>query len=477
MKRTRDFYFLAQELFLLTLFIVSFSTFATSEESILAQDDSPIKYREEDFIQFISDKNLYWQLSGKDKPSKAILSDLFTYFEKYKNLNLNENSRFNDAFNKSRLVDHFASYLTFLKSESLINDDARMSESVSDVAKRVFPGASSLLFNMRKMDSTYVNLLDCKDKSSLICFADVLTGDFEKIPSKSIYASVLSSLKRETYENMSDGIIYTFSESLLSPNQKNGTEVKSCSLDLNSPGSSHLEEVALSLTDAEKIQKLIQLRPSCLQSILEYLYANIESAVDSGDLLRAGNGLLLVRYLESSDVRYGRAIDYLLKGSSSSLKPLIREYLTKESFSSLDKSEKLKIIFGGYLPTKFYVVFALLLIGGPLIFFLLYRSLDRLLHKKARQGPKVKKVKSKSGMAQVLSSQQPQDKMDEYTALLTIFGLTDEATDADIKKSYRDIIKRLHPDSGDFDKQRLEEIKKAHDRLIELRRGWFGLSR
>ena len=67
---------------------------------------------------------------------------------------------------------------------------------------------------------------------------------------------------------------------------------------------------------------------------------------------------------------------------------------------------------------------------------------------------------------------------DEYTHLLKFFGLSDTATEADIKSSFRQIVKKLHPDSkkerSPEDTEEFIRIKKAYNRLLEIRSSWFG---
>ncbi len=71
---------------------------------------------------------------------------------------------------------------------------------------------------------------------------------------------------------------------------------------------------------------------------------------------------------------------------------------------------------------------------------------------------------------------------DEYSRLLTFFGLDDTATESDIKKAYRDKVKNFHPDSAGKDESTTEkdrttffiEAKETYDRILEIRGSWFG---
>ena len=79
---------------------------------------------------------------------------------------------------------------------------------------------------------------------------------------------------------------------------------------------------------------------------------------------------------------------------------------------------------------------------------------------------------------------QPVDVDDEYSRLLAEFGLTDKATEADIKKAYRQLVKEHHPDAhgaagvvtdaeGNVDRT-FEELKKNYKRLLAMKASYFG---
>ena len=67
---------------------------------------------------------------------------------------------------------------------------------------------------------------------------------------------------------------------------------------------------------------------------------------------------------------------------------------------------------------------------------------------------------------------------DEYSRLLKVFGLTDAATEEEIKAAYRKYVKENHPDSSrtsDPDHlKRFMEVKKTYDRLVDIKSKRFG---
>ena len=67
---------------------------------------------------------------------------------------------------------------------------------------------------------------------------------------------------------------------------------------------------------------------------------------------------------------------------------------------------------------------------------------------------------------------------DDYTRLLSVFGLDESASEAQIKKAYRNKMKELHPDraaaGAEADEEKLQELKEIYDRIMEMRSSWFG---
>lgn len=71
--------------------------------------------------------------------------------------------------------------------------------------------------------------------------------------------------------------------------------------------------------------------------------------------------------------------------------------------------------------------------------------------------------------------------LDEYSALLQVFGLGEDATEEDIKQAYRRIAKELHPDtaSGTIEmdektrNEKFIELKATHDRILEIKKSRF----
>ena len=145
-----------------------------------------------------------------------------------------------------------------------------------------------------------------------------------------------------------------------------------------------------------------------------------------------------------------------------------------ESLGALGTWTKMRLLLSGFYGKKY----PRLLFGT--IFFavsslLLFHYCPQLLTQKKPQ-PKQKKAGG-SGYHHVATS------ADEYSMLLHLLNLPEDATDKEIKYAYRMQVKELHPDRVSnilSDKERVEamerftQITEAYDRIMEIRKGWFG---
>lgn len=93
---------------------------------------------------------------------------------------------------------------------------------------------------------------------------------------------------------------------------------------------------------------------------------------------------------------------------------------------------------------------------------------------KAKPASSKKREDSSSGKGYMNAS----SRGDEYSRLLAVFQLDDEASEADIKKAFRTKIKEYHPDISELEVQeaqkKTDELKLVYDRLMEIRGSWFG---
>ena len=132
--------------------------------------------------------------------------------------------------------------------------------------------------------------------------------------------------------------------------------------------------------------------------------------------------------------------------------------IAKELKNDLSSGEKLKLLFKGFYGWWIFII-PLLLFLLPVLFLLRPRKKTRL-------------------------NTNAVIKEDEYSKLLKQFGLEENASESEIKKAFRLLVKKHHPDAhgtdgvvldseGNPDKQ-FEELRKSYNRLLDIRSSWFG---
>lgn len=150
----------------------------------------------------------------------------------------------------------------------------------------------------------------------------------------------------------------------------------------------------------------------------------------------------------------------------SSCFPLLR----KDIISSLDLSEKLHLLVLGQLSWIIYFLIVFCVFMPFFIYFGLHYFLGSVEAGEANEGKRSKKYSSRQ--------RDMQTGVDEYTSLLDYFNLDDTATEADIKRAYRELAKAHHPDTADAkSREEFDLVQTNYDKLMKLRKGWFGLAR
>ena len=96
---------------------------------------------------------------------------------------------------------------------------------------------------------------------------------------------------------------------------------------------------------------------------------------------------------------------------------------------------------------------------------------------KKRQTKEEKEEKKRE--KRTVESAEALNRTDEYSALLSIIGLKDDASEEEINKQFRQMLRDNHPDNQvDGEKPKATddflEIQKAYDRIQQIRKGWFG---
>jgi len=168
---------------------------------------------------------------------------------------------------------------------------------------------------------------------------------------------------------------------------------------------------------------------------------------------------------DPKNIELRKELVFLSPGSSFSKKQ-IDKLVAQDSFSFV---EKLK---SGYYGSSIPVV----IISSLLVLFSLIALF--LLKSKFKGGFNLKSKSKKSHYSNAVDSE------DEYTKLLAIFGLDENASETQIKRAFRNAVKEHHPDAhgaggvvtdeeGNVDGT-FQDLKESYNRILEIRSSWFG---
>jgi hypothetical protein len=387
-----------------------------------------------------------------------------------------------DALLESEISNFFAD---FLLNKELANLESRgtllESPSVIPVATKIFPPVSPLIFKIRKINETHQKLETCSEVSNKYeCISSVFQETSELPYLASLFLVKIKDYNKELIPSFEEELFYAlmYHSLLLS----NGEDFCNSYFDPKEYSSIMFDTLSDQGT-IEKIAGFIEKVPTCYVPILTTLRSRTIFAIDVANVLEAENGIRYLEVLENSHEELYEIKKRLILSSSSEFRNLAKRKITGDIFNSLEFKEKLRIIVTGRLQNIFYVlvlVSTIFLLGFFFLAMRVYNSIETTDKENSGILSDKNKIKKSKKLKKSNSSFNLEESniMDEYTALLLIFGLSDDATDSDIKKAFRDAIKRLHPDSGlPVDPDKLEEVQKAHDRLMELRGGWFGATK
>ncbi len=241
-----------------------------------------------------------------------------------------------------------------------------------------------------------------------------------------------------------------------------------------------------------KYKKLSNEEVGWISKFLNSLPSDLKSCLSSSDaqFLNAGKKLvqekrgeelaIIINILDSDPKNYSSSLELKSKLvqysiDDPSLIEISNPFITKEVLGTLDISSRISLFFQGRLFFWIYLVsslFVILLVSlAGLLFYFIGPDLDIGSYMESVTEKVSFKKKTNRGYAKIVESD------DEYSSLLSLFELDDNATDADIKKAYRALVKQYHPDTSDTDeREKFEKIHKAYERLLDLRKGWFGKS-
>ncbi len=184
---------------------------------------------------------------------------------------------------------------------------------------------------------------------------------------------------------------------------------------------------------------------------------------------------------ENNQLKRNIAIAAQGPGSEAYAQTLVMELQTNGALGKVDQFRfAVKGYFGNVI--RFGLLAAVMLLGGVLAYFLI-RPLIFVLFIPKKVGEEAKKIRHWRRRKKGIRYDAPTTTDDEYTELLRAFGLGDDATESQIKHAYREAMKRYHPDTmakegitmtPEETDQAFRDLKKIHDRIIQIRSSWFG---
>lgn len=169
---------------------------------------------------------------------------------------------------------------------------------------------------------------------------------------------------------------------------------------------------------------------------------------------------------ENNELRF----QMILQAKSAQAKDLVAgRMLELMQAGALTRSRKVKLLLSGYYGYDFLymggVAVAIVLSIVALFKFYLFFLIQL---KKVKTRVSANKRKNLPGYMK------PTTDLDEYSGLLAVLELEDDASESDIKKAYRERMKELHPDKATEDQNKEEraaqfmKLKRAYERIMEI---------
>lgn len=365
-----------------------------------------------------------------------------------------------------------------LKTKNLLSKPVDPEESIreiSQVVKKIFPSASPIRYSLRKIELSLKAIGECAESNVFpSCLWVILFGQEGSELLHSYTRKLLSNLNQESLNSIDHQILFRLAQYKYS----NEEEPVSCDIFFSRADKSKIKRKSnISEDENRKILfDFLREDSQCKVSVLDWIKAYASAAVKDGSEIEVRNALKYFEMLDSEGTLHKELVLSII--NSSSLHSLAREYVDKELFSRLSQTERISLIISGKMPLAFYLSVLGFFIFLLCILFLFLRPPAFLENKVSKIRHDVEVKKEEKAKLSRKGYENLSDKVDEYTALLMIFGLNDDASDTDIKRAYRDRVKMLHPDMGDpTEQQKFQDVQRAYERLLSLRRGWFVFSK
>jgi hypothetical protein len=401
-------------------------------------------------------------------------NDLMLFMDSNPDFNINRTQKKFDEFHSSLAAENFSSFILLKRLNSHFN---YKSQDFKQLVARLYPQANPIVFKLNKIDQIESLISSCSEGEGFFCVLDIVLSEKDSSYLNQLFINYLEKFRISNFKSFDDHIVYSLLKSFYVDKGFCNEYFSSIEQDAYIPDSKEILP-----NSVKKVSRLVDLVPYCKNSIISVLYTRARYFITSKKPVEVLNSLFLIRHIDQSEKNFTEIKKFLFESAKPPLRSVIREYFSFPLLKELTFSDKLCIILFGYLPTKFYFILFLIIFLTPILFIFFYKLIDFVLHggifSSNNNSDKFSNTlpQGKKAISRVESN--VSNKIDEYSSLLMIFDLPDDAEDDDIKKAYREMIKKLHPDSGtEVNQEKLDEIKKAYDRLIELRKGWFGSSR
>ena len=362
--------------------------------------------------------------------------------------------------------------LTKAYNEKQPNLDDDLRTFIGNLTK-IYPTASSFIFKLREEEKKIAAVSECEGGVGFpsCIWTLILNSPSPEKDFSVLDASIDRALKSKDVDLLSKLILLAAKTDYL----KAMLGSKTCEGYLGDSGA--IRNYFPQKLDDQELSSVVKVLHSsvnegseCLEQIKEQFETVAQNLCSRGF---ASSCLSAISFFEARDVP-DEKLDILRKSFIVSVtdpesKEIASGMVTKGVFSQLNFQERFKLLINGTLPSSVYVVI-FIIVMLPILFGVIYFVFPALLGM-------ISKISSAFGEnSNVNPTEQLRD--DEYSTLLKIFGLADDASSSDIKKAYRSMVKLHHPDSADQEAQaEFEKVQEAYERLIELRKGWFGLGK
>lgn len=433
----------------LSLFVLLFSC------NLFAQNDEQINFTTE--LEQLDSKL-------KDLASKSVSFSLYARQIDPLLSFLNSEARV-EYFVKHQANSVFQKRVIEKAHDSLIKSDKTLAEGIDSFVSsfsKIYPKTSLFILKLQSLLKEEQQLRDCINKKDYpkCIFEIALKKDSLLKNSTSLLELIKNGYEDQDSNSLTKLMLYYLEASQLLSNSREAACYKNAlSLDFSDILSLDDELVYNTLADANSIMAS---RETCKDYVLKNLELLSKELCMSGFEKSCFSALnLLEKFGSSGNVVSDIKLNLILNSKDTRSTNVAKIFLDKALFSKMTFGQKIKVFISGKLPFFVYII-AFILLVLPLLLVSMYFLLPSFFKKRASSHSPIKNA----------------ERLDEYSTLLEVFDLPEDATGSDIKKAYRSKMKALHPDvNKDSSQEEIDRVQEAYDRIMHLRKAWFGTDR